>query len=236
MNAKKLIVNADDFGQSKGINKGIIQAYEKGILTSASLMVRYPAAAEAAVYAKTNFSLGIGLHIDLGEWKYNNGNWEALYEVVSPENKHEVEREVKHQLEAFYQLMGRKPTHIDSHQHTHLRENIRHIFIEIAQDLNITLRRCSNEVKYCGDFYGQCTDGYPYHQAISVDGLKQILTTLPHGYTELACHPGLDDDLKTMYRMEREKEVNTLCDRSILETLGKANIELCTFEGISFNL
>lgn len=236
MSAKKLIVNADDFGQSKGINKGIIQAYEKGILTSASLMVRYPAAAEAAEYAKTNSSLGIGLHIDLGEWQYNNSNWETLYEVVSLENKLEVEREVKHQLETFFRIMGVKPTHIDSHQHTHLRENIRPIFIEIAQNLNITLRRCSNEVKYCGDFYGQYTDGSPYHQAISVEGLKQILTTLPHGYTELACHPGLNGDLKTMYRMEREKEVNTLCDRSIIETIGEANIELCTFEGISFNL
>ena len=49
MNAnKKLIVNADDFGQSPGINKGIIKAREKGIVTSASLLVRYPAAVEAA--------------------------------------------------------------------------------------------------------------------------------------------------------------------------------------------
>jgi YdjC-like protein len=46
--ARYLIVNADDFGQSSGVNRGIIEAHEKGILTSASLMVRWPATEEAA--------------------------------------------------------------------------------------------------------------------------------------------------------------------------------------------
>ena len=60
-----LIVNADDFGQSHGINEGIIAAHEKGIVTSASLMVRYPAASEAASYAQKNPRLSVGLHVDL---------------------------------------------------------------------------------------------------------------------------------------------------------------------------
>ena len=55
MSSKKLIVNADDFGQSAGINSGIIRAHEEGIVTSASLMVRYATAADAAAYAKKYF-------------------------------------------------------------------------------------------------------------------------------------------------------------------------------------
>jgi predicted glycoside hydrolase/deacetylase ChbG (UPF0249 family) len=47
-----LIVNADDFGQSHGVNRGVIEAFENGIVTSASLMVRWPAAVEAAAYAR----------------------------------------------------------------------------------------------------------------------------------------------------------------------------------------
>jgi hypothetical protein len=46
--ARYLIVNADDFGQSPGVNRGIIQGFDQGIVTSASLMVRWPAAAPAA--------------------------------------------------------------------------------------------------------------------------------------------------------------------------------------------
>ncbi|MDQ3683656.1 MAG: ChbG/HpnK family deacetylase [Bacteroidota bacterium] len=234
MSARKLIVNADDFGQSEGINKGIIQAYEQGILTSASLMVQYSAATEAVAYAKNNQSLGIGLHVDLGEWKYINGDWAPLYEIVSLNDRDEVEKEVKCQLETFFLIMGRKPTHIDSHQHIHLRENICPVFIKIAQSLDVTLRRCSKVIRYCGDFYGQCADGSPFHQAISVEGLQKIIMKLPEGYTEMACHPALEDDIDTMYRTERKKEVMTLCDKSIKEFVDKADVELCSFENIPF--
>lgn len=232
MNQKKLIVNADDFGQSQGVNLGIVQAHEKGIVTSASLMVRYPAAKEAVEYAKCNPALGIGLHVDLGEWFYKDGYWQPLYEVVDVENVKAVEDEVNNQLENFCKMMGRKPTHIDSHQHVHLRENIRPLFLAIAEKLNITLRRCSDKVKYCGDFYGQQTDGSPYHSAISVDGLLQIISKLNDDITELACHPGLCNDMITMYKAERQIEVNTLCDKHISEAIEKANIRLCSFEGI----
>ena len=61
MSERYLIVNADDFGQSEGINRGIITAHEKGIVTSASLMVRWDAARQAAKYAGSNRALGIGL-------------------------------------------------------------------------------------------------------------------------------------------------------------------------------
>ena len=52
--ARVLIVNADDFGLSAGVNRGIVEAHERGIVTSASLMVRRPAAREAADYARTH--------------------------------------------------------------------------------------------------------------------------------------------------------------------------------------
>lgn len=235
MNSKKLIVNADDFGQSKGINNGIIKAHEHGIVTSASLMVRYPAAMEAAQYSKKNDKLGIGLHIDLGEWICKEGWWQALYEVVDLNDSTAVEEEIKNQLQSFYNIMGRPPTHIDSHQHLHLKEKVRPMFIQLAKELNITLRRCSELVNYCGNFYGQCKDGSPFHQAISVNGLKDIMLKLPEGITELACHPGLNNDIETMYKHEREIEVNTLCDSSIKEAISNCDIELCSFKNIPFS-
>ena len=81
MKTKKLIINADDFGQSEGVNKGIIQSFEDGVLTSASLMVRYPSAVPAVEYALKN-NLDLGLHVDLGEWIYKDGEWISIYEVV----------------------------------------------------------------------------------------------------------------------------------------------------------
>src|SRR5262245_23737719 len=92
--ARRLIINADDFGQSAGINNGIIRCRERGILTSASLMVRWPDAPAAAKYARTDSALSLGLHIDFGEWAYQNGEWVLLYEVVPREEPTEIRAEV----------------------------------------------------------------------------------------------------------------------------------------------
>ena len=86
-----LIVNADDFGMSAGINRGIAEAHERGIVTSTSLMVRWPAAKDAAVYARARPALGVGLHLDLGEWMYRDGQWFALYRVVAEDDAAAVE-------------------------------------------------------------------------------------------------------------------------------------------------
>src|SRR5262249_1930106 len=94
-----LIVNADDFGLSHGVNRGIIRSFEQGIVTRASLMVRWAAAKEAADYARDHPALSVGLHVDLGEWEFQNSEWVQIYEVVALQNRDAVAREVAYQLE-----------------------------------------------------------------------------------------------------------------------------------------
>ncbi|MDP2726767.1 MAG: ChbG/HpnK family deacetylase, partial [Dehalococcoidia bacterium] len=60
-----LIINADDLGLSPGVNTGIIEAHRQGVVTSASLMANLPGTAEAAVMARENPELGVGLHLNL---------------------------------------------------------------------------------------------------------------------------------------------------------------------------
>jgi chitin disaccharide deacetylase len=221
--AKYLIVNADDFGQSAGINRGIITAHRDGIVTSASLMVRWPAAAEAAVYARKHPSLSVGLHIDLGEQILRAGEWVPLYSVVPVQDERAVRDEISRQLGLFDRLVGHAPTHLDSHQHVHLREPARGIVMDVARRLGVPLRNCSREVSYCGSFYGQADDGTTLRDVISVDGLIRILETLPPGCTELACHPAAQCDLQTLYSQERLEELKVLCDprlRTSIATMG----------------
>src|SRR5437763_1168331 len=117
-----LIVNADDFGQSPGTNQGIMETFERGIVTSASMMVRWPAAAAAAAFSRRHPEFSIGLHVDLGEWTYHDEAWSSVYEVVPLNDPGAVADEVARQLATFRHLMGREPTHIDSHQHVHREE------------------------------------------------------------------------------------------------------------------
>src|SRR5947209_20584184 len=63
--ARRLIVNADDFGRSHSINQAVVRAHREGILTSASLMVNGEAADEAIVLARQNPRLGVRLHVSL---------------------------------------------------------------------------------------------------------------------------------------------------------------------------
>src|SRR5205814_975995 len=118
MSAKRyLIVNADDFGHSSAVNRGVMHAHEHGIVTSASLMVRWPAAMEAAEYARNRPSLSLGLHLDFGEWVYKDENWKPVYHVVQLDDARALCNEVSSQLASFRTLTGRDPSHIDSHQH-----------------------------------------------------------------------------------------------------------------------
>ena len=224
-----LIVNADDFGQSPGVNRGIIEAHEHGIVTSASLMVRWPAAEAAATYGREHPSLSLGLHVDFGEWAYRDGSWVSLYEVISLDDPKAIRREAANQLATFRRLVGENPTHIDSHQHVHLREAIHPILLDTARALSVPLRHFSSEVRYCGIFYGQTAEGDPFPDTISVDWLLKTLATLPPGLTELSCHPGEGNDLHTMYRDERAQELTVLCDPRIRAALISMAIELRSF-------
>ena len=229
MGVRCLIVNADDFGLSEGTNRGIIEAHEWGIVTSASLMVRKPAIASAVAYAKSNPLLGIGLHIDFGEWEWRDGDWTQTDHVVSTDDREAVASEVGRQLDAFRALMGRDPTHLDSHQHVHQHEPVRTVALEIAKSLGVPLRGTGGGISYCGDFYGLGRQNTPHREGIAVANLISILRGLPPGVSELGCHPGRDSALASCYRDERFVEVETLSASEIRQTLADERITLRSF-------
>jgi chitin disaccharide deacetylase len=230
---RSLIVNADDFGRSPEINGGVIRAHEDGILTSASMMVRWPNAAAAADYGRDRQGFSLGLHVDLCEWAFADGEWFPVYEVVPPADASAVAEEVRGQLETFRELVGRDPTHVDSHQHVHTSDPVATPVIrELAQELGVPLRGVSPHVRYCGDFYGQTPTGDPLPEAISVDHLIEILRGLSPGITELGCHPGEGEQIGTTYSDERDRELRVLCDQRVREAIDTNGIVLCSFADV----
>jgi predicted glycoside hydrolase/deacetylase ChbG (UPF0249 family) len=225
-----LIVNADDFGLSEGINQGIIAAHEHGILTSASLMVRWPAAEQAAAYARSSRTLDVGLHLDLGEMSYIDGQWRSVYEIVSQDSDEKSFREeVTRQIERFIELMGGPPTHIDSHQHRHTREPLRGVVLEQCERLNVPLRAVTPHIQYVGGFYGQSPRGSSHPECISVESLLGLLQSLPAGVTELGCHPAAFVDFRSTYDRERLIELETLCDARVRQVLVDLALRPITF-------
>lgn len=228
-----LIVNADDFGQSEGITSGIMRAHEHGIVTSTSFMVRWPAAAQAAAWARAHPALSLGLHCDFGEWTFRNGEWHALYEVVPLDDAHAVAKALRTQLAEFERLTGRSPTHLDSHQHVHRREPVACVMQAVAAELAIPLRGQGAEVTYCGDFYAQADDGTSLEGAVGVDALVRLLKRLPAGTTELVCHPAAHVDFEGLYCAERVLELQTLCDPRVRRAIEVEGIALKSFAALA---
>jgi chitin disaccharide deacetylase len=224
-----LIVNADDFGQSPGVNAGVIEAHERGIVTSASMLVHWPGATQAAEYARGRPSLGVGLHLDLAQWAYVEGEWVSDYERVSLTDPEAIEREVRRQLDLFKDLLGRDPTHLDSHQHVHLHEPVESVTARLAAELGVVLRGRSSRVRHCGDFYGQTGTGDPFPEGIGIERLVELIESLPPGRSELACHPGRGLGPDAVYGPERGRELAVLCDPRAREAIERQGVVLRSF-------
>ncbi len=218
---KYLVVNADDFGACSGVNRGIVEAHRRGIVTSASLMVAMPGSEEAAHLARELPGLSVGLH---SSFQYENGQ-----PIAALSDPGACRAALQAQVKRFRELLGRRPTHLDSHHHVHVRPRLRAEFQEVADRCGIPLRECS-EVRYCSSFYGQWA-GERHPEQVGVTGLLHILETeLGEGVTELACHPGYSDPaLVSSYTAERELELRTLCDRRVPSFLGSRGITLVGF-------
>jgi predicted glycoside hydrolase/deacetylase ChbG (UPF0249 family) len=221
-----LVVNADDLGLCAAVNEGILRAHEQGIVTSASLMVDGETAPAAAVAAPP--SLGLGLHLDLGEWVCEAGEWRVRRHVVDADDPGAVARELERQLERFRELTGREPDHLDSHQHAHRSEPVRSIMGRRARELRLPLRH-HGRFAYRGDFYGQGRAGAPNPDAITAAALAAIVTTLAEGATELCCHPAAAPPPGTEYAAERVAELAALCDPAVAAAVASAGVRKCTF-------
>jgi len=219
---KYLIVNGDDFGASFGISRGILEAHQRGILTSTSLMVNAPASAAAAEMAGATPKLSVGLHADL------------TAEMREPDATlgRRLGAELDRQLRRFEKLMHRGPTHLDAHYNLHRDPRALPHFLELALRHRLPLREHS-PVRYFSSFYGQW-GGIAHGEQINPEGLARLLETeIGEGITELSCHPGyVEPGLATSYAAEREMEVRTLCDPFIRQVLAEQAIQLVNYHDL----
>ena len=151
---KELILNADDFGYTTGVNEGIVRAHRDGILTSATLMANGPAFDDAVARAKANPALGIGCHLVLtggfsvapkeeissladaqGRLPLSLGALVARVSVGSVRTK-EIERELRAQLEKIRRA-GIELTHVDTHKHTHVHPRVMGAVGRVAREFGI---------------------------------------------------------------------------------------------------
>lgn len=213
--ARRVIVNADDFGYGRGVNRGILEAIDRGVVTSASLMVDTPGTHEAVAAARDRPQVSLGLHVNF------TNEAQRLVEFDDPSV---CRAELRRQVDRFVELVGRLPTHLDSHQHVHRRPACRPGFRELASAHRLPLRD-EPPVVFKGGFYAQWEYGVSDPSKVSFEALEKILHELVgDGTWELAVHPGVyDPAAEYVYHRDRELELATLTDpraRGLIAELG----------------
>ncbi|MBI4325188.1 MAG: hopanoid biosynthesis-associated protein HpnK [Chloroflexi bacterium] len=156
--ARRLIVNADDFGVSHSVNQAVARAHRQGILTTASLMVNGAACREAVQLARENPKLGVGLHLTLACGLAALAPSE-IPDLANPSGcfsgdpvragfryffqrrlRPQLEREIDAQFRRF-QATGLPLDHVNGHLHFHLHPTILDILLRNADRWRITCMR-----------------------------------------------------------------------------------------------
>ncbi len=218
---RRLIVNADDFGLTPGVNAGILAAHRHGIVTSTTLLANCTFDRET-LSALRDSGLGVGLHVNLtlGRPLTKSGSLvdsKGLFvrdarRAAARAELREVDAEVNAQVERFLSLLKRPPTHLDSHHHVGLHPPVSQVLLEVARRLGVPVRSQNAEARARArtanlrtpdHFFGESgPDAY-----WTLSRTLAQLRALPVGVSEFMTHPGWFDEALGYSRYGRQREV-----------------------------
>ncbi|MGF1725248.1 chitin disaccharide deacetylase [Photobacterium nomapromontoriensis] len=243
-----IIFNADDFGLTSGVNLGIVEACQSGVVRSTTLMVGMKAEQHAIALASTTPQLKVGLHLRFtagtpltqGAKSLVDENGRFLDKSVLAQKKtfcqQQIANEAVAQIEAF-RSHGIHLSHIDSHHHAHTHPKILPVIQDIARDYQVPLRGTGySDIRATHCRY-HFTDRF-YGSELSVDGLLALISQ-HHGdvdVLEVMCHPAnVDTSLIAMsgYSRERAKELAILTDPYLQEQLDQLGVVIGDYSVLS---
>jgi chitin disaccharide deacetylase len=218
---RALIVNADDFGLTRGVSAGILAAHRHGIVTSTTVLVTAAVDREQLTAAR-DAGLGLGLHMNLtlgrpltGARSLVDGGGAFIRDArraAAGADPGEVRAEVEAQVARFQELVGRLPTHIDTHHHVGLYPPVRDVVLDAARALGVAVRSQdaaartrarSAGLRTTDHFFGESGPDAYWSAARTLAHLR----ALPPGVSEFMCHPGRFDDDLGYSRYGRQREV-----------------------------
>ncbi len=231
---KSLITNADDFGFTRDVNEGIVHAHRHGILTATTLMATGVAFDHAVALARETPTLDVGVHLVLvGGAGFPPTVAQMIRAVVL--GRIAVYDELARQVEKVLQA-GLKPTHLDTHKHTHLWPQVMSAVARVSEDFKIPWVRQPFGNPFQGPLkkHGcRMTDHFAGFRMTGKYGaaeLAALIDRLPEGLTEFMCHPGFcTDELRaspTRLKESRQRELEALTSAEVQEALERSEVEL----------
>jgi predicted glycoside hydrolase/deacetylase ChbG (UPF0249 family) len=245
---RALIVNADDFGLSVGINKGIMRGYQLGVITSTSAMVNFPAWEQGVRLLTGNPGLGVGLHVNISRGRplsnsadipslvNRDGLFHGAPELLLQANPDHILREMYAQYCRFVKLRRQPPTHLDSHHHMHCWPGIDQLFVLFAQERGLPLgylppREYRKELCTPDAYIWQFFD-----RGANQPNFIRLMEGVRTGTTQFLCHPGqVSPDLSnwSAYTWQRERELAILCSYTRNSFQERYGIHLVNFQALA---
>lgn len=245
----RLIINADDFGFSKGVTLGILESIKNGVVTSTSMMTNTTGFEHAIKKMKESPGLDVGIHFVLTTKKpvsenvssliNANGAFEHNYDRLNAMNEDEIRKEFRAQFNKFLNT-GFTPSHIDFHHEIHTVDKIFNIACEFAKEYNIPMRgfneECKSKMDKQGIKYSSCFINDFYNDELTEKDFISILENYKdEELVEFMCHPAfLDNELKnsSKYALQRLNELEVLTSPNISKYIKENNIELIGFRDL----
>ena len=242
----KLIINADDFGITSGVTYGIYDAIKNGVVTSTTMMVNTQASSLAAKLIKENLEMAVGLHFNISiGYPLTSGktlliNDKLIRPKDLPENYFYDEDELYLELEAqynrFINLVGRKPTHIDSHLYIHQNIPIvKKVVTRFSEIHDLPVRDIITnyqDVYFEGNFKVKQGDNLKSMTHKFIDILDSCDD---RDIVELMVHPGYIDytiEHNSSYNYQRNLECNTLLSKEVKDYIDSKNISLISYRNV----
>ena len=246
--SRRLIVNADDWGLTRGVSEGILAAHGHGIVTSTTVLATADLDRELVARLRDS-ALGVGLHVNLtlgapltrGKSLVDGGGRfvRDARQAAARASARDVRAEVEAQVEKFRKVFRRAPTHLDSHHHVGLHPPVREVVLDVARALGIPVRSqdaaARSRARSAGlrtpdHFFGESGPGAYWSPATTLRSLR----ALPPGLSEFMTHPGwFDADLAySRYGRQRETEMIGLGTPSARAAAAALGVTLCTFAEI----
>ncbi len=153
--SRRLIVNADDYGRSPGVSRGILEAHRRGIVTSTTVMVNQLGVQEQLKEALAEPELGVGLHLTFTAWRPvlppdtipglvdDAGHFFDQHTVWAKAEEmplHSLQAELTAQIGRFAAWAGRLPDHLDCHHFVHLYPPFFQVYADLAGQFGLPLR------------------------------------------------------------------------------------------------
>jgi predicted glycoside hydrolase/deacetylase ChbG (UPF0249 family) len=231
---KQLIVNADDFGFTHDVNAGIIEAHTRGILTATTLMANGSAFDDAVKLARQCPTLDIGCHLVLVG---GPGQPPTVGKLLLSRPKPYLE--LRGQIEKILDA-GIKPTHLDTHKHTHLYPPVLAAVVRLAEEYGIKwVRRPFGPFSlWSRRMLGNCrtTDhfaGFRMTGKFNAGDVVRLIERLPEGLTEFMVHPGrCTAELRaapTRLKESRERELAALTAPEVRAALTRNGVTTAGF-------